>query len=228
LDFSMEGTTTSGSPRSGESPRSDASGRVPSAVVGAIDAHLRHRELRREELHQRARLLRRLAQATMTHLHDGQPVDGELAEVRRATVALAEWVRSEGRGDEAVAHDAFQEGVEALLLGAVVRGEVLPGPVELGVDPEVYLLGLGDLAGEVRRLVLGRLDAADLAGADRYLGLLEDLYRTLMRFDTTRAIVQLKPKQDVARALLERTRGEVTLARLLARARLPPGGVDPP
>ncbi len=160
-----------------------------------------------------------MAQATMLRLLDGQNADAELAEVRRTTHDLAEWLRAEGRGDEAIAHDALQESVEASLLGAVLADQPLPGPSELAVEPEVYLLGLGDLAGEIRRLVLGRLTTNDLDAADRYLALLEDVYRTLMRFDTTRSIVQLKPKQDTARALLERTRGEVTMARLLARAR---------
>lgn len=209
---------TSGSPRSAEG---DASGRVPEPVLTSIEGHLRQREGRREEIHQRARRLRRLAQSTMMRLHDGASVTEELGEVRRLTGELSEWLRAEGRGDEAIAHDAFQESVEASLLGAVVGGGALPGPVELQVDVELYLLGLGDLVGEVRRLVLGRLNARDLAGADRYLGLMETLYRTLMRFDTTRAIVALKPKQDTARALLERTRGEVTMAHLLARASPP-------
>lgn len=163
----------------------------------------------------------------MMRLQDGAPVPDELAHVRRATAELAGWLRQDGRGDEGLAHDAFQESVEATLLGAVVAGAPLPGPSELSVDPELYLLGLGDLVGELRRLVLGRLNAGDLAGADRYLRLMETLYRTLMRFDTTRAIVALKPKQDTARALLERTRGEVTMARLLARVG-PPSGPGAP
>ena len=54
---------------------------------------------------------------------------------------------------------------------------------------------------------------------------MEELTQALLRFDTSRAIVQLKPKQDQARTLVERTRGEVVMARFLARARpSPPGG----
>jgi len=221
----MEGTTTSGSPRSGDA--APAAGPLPDAVVASIESHLKQREARREEIYQRARRLRRLAQSTMTRLHEGQGVAGDLEELRRLTRELSEWIRAEGRGDEGIAHDAFQEAVEASLLGAVVRGHALPGPADLGVDPESFLLGLGDLVGEVRRLILARLNAGDLADADRMLTLMDTLYRTLMRFDTTRSIVALKPKQDTARALLERTRGEVTMAHLLARARLPSSPGEP-
>ncbi len=211
---------SSGSPSSAEPGVSPG---VPEPVLGTIEAHLKQRELRREELYQRARRLRRLAQTTMTRLHSDGAAPAELAEVRRQTAELADWVHREGRGDEPLAHDAFQEAVEAILLGAVAARTPLPGPSELGVDPEAYLLGLGDVVGEVRRRVLDRLGRDDLAGAESELALMERLTRSLLRFDTTRAIVPLKPKQDTARALLERTRGEVVMARFLARAR-PDGG----
>ena len=209
---------TSGSPSSGDPRGRDPVG-VPEAVLATIEAHLRQRELRREDLYQRARRLRRLSQATMSRLHAEGAAPGELAEIRRGMAELADWLRREGRGDEAMALDALQEAVEAVLLGAVVAGEALPGPSELGVDPEPYLLGLGDVVGEVRRRVLDHLGRDDLAAAEVDLLLMERLTRALLRFDTTRAIVQLKPKQDVARALLERTRGEIVMARFLARAR---------
>jgi translin len=199
---------------------------VSETVVAGIEAHLRQRELRRDELFQRARRLRRLAQGTMTRMHEGHDLTAELAEIHKATVELADWVRREARGDEALAHDAFQESVEASLLGAVIARREIPGPQELGVDPEPYLLGLGDLVGEVRRLALDRIADGNVAAAEEYLRLMERLHRTLMRFDTTRGIVALKPKQDTARALLERTRGEVTMARMLARHR--PDGPGPP
>lgn len=214
-----EGSRSSGRPRPvPEAPFAEG-------TLATIETHLRQRELRREELYQRARRLRRLAQATMNRLHVDGSADAELATVRSTLAELADWLRREGRGDEPLALDALQEAVEACLLGAVVRAERLPGPGELAVDPEPYLLGLGDVVGEVRRLVLGRLSHDDLPAAERLLAVMEALAQALLAFDTTRAIVQLKPKQDQARSLLERTRGDVVLARYLYR--LPHGGTGP-
>jgi len=207
---------TNGSPSTGRPARSAG---VPEPVLTAIEAHLRAREARREELYQRARRLRRLAQLTMNHLHAGAPVEADLAEIRRGMVELAEWLHREGRGDEGLAADALQEAVEASLLAAVVAGEPFPGPSDLGVEPEAYLLGLGDVVGEIRRRILDHLGRDDLPGAEVELSLMEDVTHALLRFDTTRAIVPLKPKQDTARSLLERTRGEVVMARHLVRAR---------
>jgi translin len=211
-----------GSPSSG-SPPGGAAPALGDSVLGAIEAHLRQRELRREELYQQARRLRRLAQGTMTRLHVGTAEPAELDAVRTALAQLCDRLRREGRADEPLVHDALQEAVEASLLGAIVAQRPLPGPSDLEVEPEPYLLGLGDVVGEVRRLVLERLGADDLDGAERYLRLMEELTQALLRFDTSRAIVQLKPKQDQARTLVERTRGEVVMARFLARAR-PAGG----
>jgi translin len=220
---------TNGSPSSAE-PSTGASPGVPDAVLVTIEVHLRQRELRREDLYGRARRLRRLAQGSMTQLHSSGSASVEIAEVRRGMAELADWMHREGRGDEPLATDAFQEAVEAVLLGAIAEGQPLPGPAELGVDPEPYLLGLGDVVGEVRRRVLDRLGRDDVAGAEAELALMERLTRSLLRFDTTRAIVPLKPKQDTARTLLERTRGEVVMARFLARARPLDGAgrTDPP
>ncbi len=207
---------TNGSPSTGEVPVSPG---VPEPALAAIEAHLRQRELRREDLYQRARRLRRLSQTTMTRIHSTGKVPPEEAEIRRSMAELSEWLHREGRGDEPMASDALQEAVEAVLLASAANHTVFPGPSDLGVDPEPYLLGLGDVVGEIRRRVLDRLGRDDLPGAEAELLLMERLTHALLRFDTTRAIVPLKPKQDTARALLERTRGEVVMARHLVRVR---------
>ncbi|HTP54332.1 MAG TPA: hypothetical protein VML94_05150 [Thermoplasmata archaeon] len=214
----------------GTASRSTADRRGADAPIGepvllALEGHLREREQRREALYQQARRLRRLSQATVTRLHTDRAAPSDLADLRRMLGELATLVRQDGRAEEAVALDAFQEAVEACLLGAILAGAPLPTPAELGVEPEPYLLGLGDVVGEVRRLVLDRLGREELPAAEAFLSLMERLAEALMRFDASRAIVQLKPKQDQARLLLERTRGEVVMARLLLRARPnAPGG----
>lgn len=162
----------------------------------------------------------------MARLHEGRPVTSELVAVRRELAALARWVAREAPADAPLAHDAFQEAVEACLLEALEAGRELPGPEALGVEPESYLLGVADAVGEVRRLVLHDLSRGEVVAAERRLATLEGLYRILLRFETTRAILPLKPKQDAARGILEKTRGEVTMARLLHRARLPAGRAE--
>ncbi|MCI4363062.1 MAG: hypothetical protein L3K13_01980 [Thermoplasmata archaeon] len=210
----------SGSPRSDRHGRSGATV-LPEKVLEEIETHLKARERRREELADRARRLRRLSQVAMTEVHAGTSTPSWFEEIREETAKLAEFLRTEGHGDSGLALDGLQEAVEALLLAAVVNREPLPGPRELGVEPEPYLLGLGDLAGEVRRLALRALTVGEVDEAERYLAWLDGLLLTLLRFDAPRSIVAMKPKQDAARGIVERTRGDVALARALERARLP-------
>lgn len=199
---------------------------MPRRALRSIERHLARREDRRRDLYERARVLRRLAQHTMTRIHAGTARPSGVQEVRRELARLAQDLPKVYAGDEGLAEDALQEGVEAILLAAAVEGTPFPTPDELKVPPESYLLGLGDVVGEVRRLALAELTRGDVVRAGERLALMESLYHTLLGFETARAIVSLKPKQDTARALVERTRGEVTMARLLHRAGVPLSGPE--
>ena len=85
------------------------------------------------------------------------------------------------------------------------------------MTPQAYVLGLGDVVGELRRLALADVVAADEKRAARHLAMMEEVLDTLLRFDYPGALVEVRRKQDVARSLVERTRGEVAVALVSAR-----------
>ena len=210
-----------GSRSSGERRKAAPPPAISEKTLVEIETHLKRRETRRDELVERARQLRRQAQFVMHQLHQGRRLEEAIHDVREGARELTKSQREEGGADAGPVLAALQECVEATLLDATFQGGELPGPSEIGVEPEPYLLGLGDLIGELRRRVLQELSAGDLPEAERLLALMEELTHALARFEAPRSIVPLKPKQDTARALVERTRGDLTLARLLDRARLP-------
>lgn len=195
---------------------------IPEETLVAIETHLKQRENRRDELLDRARQMRRQSQFVMHQLHQGRRLEAAIEDVRAGAREMTATLREEPGLDAGPVLVALQECVEAILLDATFQGGPLPGPSDIGVEPEPYLLGLGDLIGELRRRVLEELSGDDLPEAERLLSLMEELTHALARFEAPRSIVALKPKQDTARALVERTRGDLTLARLLVRARLPP------
>ncbi len=87
----------------------------------------------------------------------------------------------------------------------------LPGPDQLGVEYAAYLGGLADTVGELRRRTLEVLRRDDLGEAERLLSLMEDIYALLVTVDFPDAITgRLRRSTDVARGLVERTRGDVT------------------
>ena len=108
--------------------------------------------------------------------------------------------------------DALQEMTEAAMVHNIARDEDLPTPESLGVPPAPYLLGFADTIGEVRRFGLIALRKGDIESAERYLDMMEEMFLFIMRFDYPQALVAIRRKQDIARSLLEKTRGDVTLA----------------
>ena len=59
----------------------------------------------------------------------------------------------------------------------VVRGATFPSPRDLGLGPEEYLSGLGDLVGEMRRLTLSALSTGKLEDAEERLREMESVFR---------------------------------------------------
>lgn len=108
---------------------------------------------------------------------------------------------------------AQQEYAEVVLFRSLVAGGSLKSPKRVGVSPEAYLGALADVIGELRRAVLESLRRNDVQRAEGILELMEETYEMLMEFDYADSIVHgLKRKQDVARNILEKTRGDLTLA----------------
>ena len=108
--------------------------------------------------------------------------------------------------------NAYMEMCEANILYSIVKNEELPTVEELGVTNSSYLLGLGDVIGELRRIVLNSLRKGEIEKAVKYLDKMEEIYLIIMRFNYPNSLVNIKRKQDIARGLLEKTRGEVTFA----------------
>ncbi|OYT60710.1 translin family protein [Euryarchaeota archaeon ex4484_178] len=113
--------------------------------------------------------------------------------------------------------NAFQEYCEALILRAILESDDLPSHKELNVNPEAYLMGMGDVVGELRREAVESLRSEEFDKAEGYLRIMEEIYEMLMRFNYPSGLVPLKPKQDTARALIEKTRSEITMALMTAK-----------
>jgi translin len=109
--------------------------------------------------------------------------------------------------------DAQKEYAEARVTRALVVGDPLPGPEELGVEDAPYLNGVAEAIGEGRRHILDLLRAGEVERAQSMLDVLEDLYGVLVTMDYPDAItLNLRRSTDVARSLIEKTRGDLAIA----------------
>ncbi len=109
--------------------------------------------------------------------------------------------------------DAEKEYAEANLTFSLVHGEDLPGPEALGVGDAPYLNGVAEAIGEGRRHILDLLRLGETDRAEAILEALEDMYGLLVTMDYPDAItMNLRRSTDVARSLIEKTRGDLSIA----------------
>ncbi len=113
---------------------------------------------------------------------------------------------------------AEQEYAEALSVYSIITAHEIPTPDEVGVDQVNYLSGLGDACGELRRHILDLIRSGQAMDGEYYLQVMEEIYYLLMLFDYPDAITRgLRRKSDLARSMLERTRGDLTNALEISR-----------
>ena len=108
--------------------------------------------------------------------------------------------------------DAQKEFAEGSITLALVTGNQLPDPGELGIDAAAYLNGLGEAVGELRRYLLDSMRRGDLSRGEELLSAMDDIYSALVTMDFPDAITGgLRRTTDMVRGVLERTRSDLTL-----------------
>jgi len=108
--------------------------------------------------------------------------------------------------------NAAQEFVEVQCLYYIMKGEDLPDPDAIQATYSAYLLGLCDVVGELRRGALDFILEGKAEKANEYLQHMDRIYDAIMRFDYPSALVPIKKKQDMVRALIEKTRGDLVVS----------------
>lgn len=108
-------------------------------------------------------------------------------------------------------HDAEKEFAEARISFALVTESELPSEDEIGVQPAAYLKGMAEAIGELRRHILDLMRKGELERCERLLAMMDDMYYLLVSMDYPDGItLGLRRSTDVARSIIERTRGDFT------------------
>jgi translin len=110
--------------------------------------------------------------------------------------------------------DAEKEYAEARITEAVVTGaSQLPTPEELGIEDAPFLNGMAEAIGEGRRHILDLLRHGEVERGEAILSAMDDIYYVLVTMDYPDAItMNLRRSTDVARSLIEKTRGDLSIA----------------
>lgn len=192
-------------------------------LVGGITSSLGGAHRAREIGLAASRRVIRASGSSIRAVHRQSPDEAEAladdaaASLREAQDALAPFPAVAFAG---FLHDAEKEYAEARLTAALVSGAPLPGPADLDVSGPSWLRGLAEAASELRRHLLDRLRDGELERGEELLAVMDDVYDALVNVDFPDAITSgLRRTVDSLRAVLERTRGDVTTTVLQSRLR---------
>ncbi len=180
-----------------------------------IQDEVKRKEEARQEVHAAMRSATRLSKMTilMTHQKRFDEAENLLKEVRDLFSKIGEATKNNidllysGMVDA-----AYQEYAEAYLFLKLVKENRFISFEEIGAPMSSYVLGLADVIGELRRKVLDSLREGETHLAEKYLEIMDLIYTELTSIgDAYFLLPGLRRKCDVARKIIEATRGDVTI-----------------
>lgn len=184
---------------------------------------LESKDRAREEAFRRSREVVRLCSSSIRSVHRG---DLELGQrLMEEAGAGLDTIREALKEHQDIRYAGFvdaaeQEYAEARNVYSIIFCGRILAPQEVGVEKINYLCGLGDLCGELRRHILDLIRAGRAEKAEPFLEVMEEIHHLLMLFDYPDAVTRgLRRKSDLARSMLERTRGDLTNALEMAKVK---------
>jgi translin len=185
------------------------------SVLREVKNELKEKEEIREKAHNDMRKATSLSKQTILLIHQKKEKEAKKL-VEKAREILLKLSKISEEYPEIIHggmfNAALQEYSEANILLKLVEESIFVTPKEIGVPSVDYVLGLADVIGEYRRLALDALREGDVQKGENCLKLMDEIYVELMALDDAYMLVSgLRRKCDVARRIIEATRGDVTL-----------------
>ena len=185
------------------------------SILDEIQKDLLKREEVWEAVKQDMRRATRLSKQAILLVHQEKNEDARelLGEAKHLFSRLRDI--SEGYPDlvyTGMVDSAYQEYAEAWTFLSLIEKDGFVHPRELGVPSTSYILGLADVVGEFRRKALDAIRKGNVCVAEDCLQKMEHVYTELSNMDEGYLLVSgLRRKCDVARHIIESTRGDVTI-----------------
>jgi len=198
------------------------------AVEAEVRADLDEKNAARELALKNCRIIIRTSANAIRALHRDERDRAEklLAEARALIVeAEAPLADHQDIYNAGFFYDAVKEYAEGALTAALLAGERLPLPSEIGVHSVPYLKGLGEAVGEQRRRMLDLLRAGRIEESESTFVAMDAVLDLLTSLDYPDGMTAgLRRTTDVARSLIERSRSDLTTAVVQERLRSELGG----
>lgn len=182
-------------------------------LVKRAAEELRIRDRALDGVMMKARKARVISKQAILRLHSGAIDEAErrLTDARDLLGKMDEILRAHpelGHFEQVSA--AREEYAEASIIHGLNASGEFPTPEEVGVPLASYLLGLGDVPGELRRQALDALRLGNMELAEARLETMESIYLNLVSMEEAPHLKGFRRKMDITRGVIERTRSEIT------------------
>jgi translin len=184
-------------------------------VLQEVKTELMAKNQVREETHESMRKATSLSKQAILRIHQKRFGDAEkmVADAKEKIVNL----QTQAKQYPEIIYGgmlsaAFQEYSEANIFLVLVREDRFVTPAEINVPSVDYVLGLADVIGEYRRLALDNLREGEVEKGEKCLQIMDQIFIQLLALDEAYMLVPgLRHKSDIARRIIESTRGDITL-----------------
>lgn len=180
-----------------------------------IQDEVKVKEEIRQEVQKDMRSATRLSKIAILMVHQGnfEEAENRLREAGELFIKLCEISKDHSEFMyKGIVDSAFQEYAEAYTFLKLVKENRFISFEDIGVPATSYVLGLADVIGELRRRVLDLLRGGRIVEAEDCLELMDMIYIELTGMDDAYFMISgLRRKCDIARRIIETTRGDVTI-----------------
>jgi translin len=185
------------------------------AVLQEIKNELMQKNAIRESTHDSMRKATSLSKQTILLIHQKKFEDAQ--KMVSAAKSIIQNLQEQAKQYPEIIYGgmlsaAFQEYAEANIFMTLIKEERFVTPTEIGVPSVDFVLGLADAVGEYRRLALDYLREGEVERGVKCLQIMDEVFIQLLALDEAYMLVPgLRHKSDVARRVIENTRGDITL-----------------
>ncbi len=187
-------------------------------IIDKIIEYLEEKDRVREELIKTSREIIRKCRDIVNKIHRKELeginealnfLESQIAEMRKKCRCFPEMYHS------GIVHEALMEYYEVKLLYEYIKKGELEAMEDLPRDDYIaFLLGLADVAGELRRELVQALINDDIERAAKYYAYIEEIYSELSRFSFPDALTPgLRRKVDRIRYVLETSQNDILYAK---------------
>ncbi len=183
-------------------------------ILKEVKEDLKQKDVVREKTHQNMRKATSLSKQSIILMHQ-KKYEKARKSIERAKEIISELQDSAKEYPQIIYSGMFnatlQEYAEANIFQGLTKEQRFVKPEEINVPSVDYVLGLADVIGEYRRLILDALREGEAEKAEKHLQTMDEIYIELMAMDEAYMLVPgLRRKCDVARRIIETTRGDIT------------------